>query len=801
VFKKIFKSVMVVAMLFSSAFVAVGCACTDPDDEFPSAYNAEFEEYSEKVVSIMDKIGILDASTIGIENENEAVSARLLSNTYQDNSGEIWDILEGVSDKEVKDLYFTFQDAFEQTYFIPLIVGRAISKYYGEANFYGVKVNTPWNQYVETIKNGNITTTSVYTPAGEVFDKETFIVMNMNYVSLENYTLSFVLFNINESRLYYFNLDHQGNLIAYSYNSDEVEYNNFVLYSHDGFDGYEITDMTICDSIKALIIDEFRIPNKDNIRAIKNNVKHNIDETKWDWASGYFFGGSDDGHVVDHYSYLDEGNSTLASIGSDGSKTTLTIPRSARYISSFLVVGNSGTDGSSDTITLVIPETVRGIKKWNQDNTEIVDASIDELIVVTHDGKTLANIQVAEESPLFMAGEGDLKDLEGNVIYHMNKPVTGGVLNITSMVKRFVADPSRAIERDYAGKDLYVGSVHTLNLNIEPSVSGYDLRMISSLFPNLRTLNITGTGSENQRVDLRFSTRDITINVDVIGNVEIISDFQNTPTNHELIISNVDTRVEYYDNTNTVSATVPWTRKYYELNQELYIRVDISKITFATDTNNYDEALENTYMYEDIALNGWVVKVNSMDSPEYVEEITIPSEYYGRNIEGVIVDLYLGHVRVTLPNTLDKIYIYNYQSNFEVVNTIIFNGTLEEFESKLASEGFIINLVCDDYNGVYSNGYMRVSVNFEGNITNTVVNCGENEGMCNFGVEVTLPSYIDDNYDYYYTDQYDNRYDMSTFYGTMLVGEVECSPTREVLTLTFGSSPKQVENPGDNPRR
>jgi hypothetical protein len=75
---------------------------------------------------------------------------------------------------------------------------------------------------VETLNNGNVTTTSVYTPAGEVFDKETFIVMNMNYVSLENYTLSFVVFNIDESRLYYFNLDHQGNLIAYSYNSDSA---------------------------------------------------------------------------------------------------------------------------------------------------------------------------------------------------------------------------------------------------------------------------------------------------------------------------------------------------------------------------------------------------------------------------------------------------------------------------------------------------------------------------------------------------------------------------------------------------
>ena len=797
--KKIFKRVMTIAMVFSSVFAIVGCFGSDPDDEFPSAYNAEFEEYSAKVISIMDKIGILDAATIGVEPENEGATARLLSNTYPNNSSAIWDILENAQDAEVRDLYYTFQDAFEQTYFVPLIVGRAISGYYGEANFYGVKVNTPFNQYVETVKNGNTTTTSVYTPAGEVFDKETFIVMNMNYVSLENYTLNFVLFNIDESRLYYFNLDHQGNLIAYSYNSDGEEYNNFVLYSYDGFDGYEITDMAICNSVKALIIDEFRSANKDNIRAIKNDVQYNIDETKWDWASGYFFGGSDDGHVVDHYSFIDSEGSVLASIGSDGTKTTFTIPRNVRYLSTNLLVGNPGTDGSSDTITLVIPETVRGIKKYDN-NHNIVDASIDELVIVTHDGKTLANIEVAEESPLFMAGEGDLKDLAGNVIYHMNKPVVGGVMDANSMIKRFIGEHSGALIRDYENKSAYVSSVHTLNLIIENTISSYDLRMITSLFPNLRTFNITGEGSENTIIDLLISTSDITINVNVTGNVGIMSGFQNTPTNHKLNILNEDARVVYYDDTNTVSATVPWTRTYYEFNQELDIRVDISKITFATDTNNYDEALENTEMYQDYDLDGWVIKINSLERPDlYVDEITIPSEYYGREIAGVIIGLSNGPVEVTLPNTLKKIYIYNYQMNYEVVNKVIFNGTLAEFESKLANEGFIINLKCSDYEGVYTSGYARVSVNLEGTVKTNVTYCSAYEGVCTFGVSVDRPDYIDDNYDYYYEDQYGNKY-AYYYYNDDISIEIECEYARDVLHLTFGKTLKENNGGGNKPR-
>lgn len=774
---------MTIAMVFSSVFAIVGCSCSNPDDEFPSAYNAEFEEYSAKVISIMDKIGILDAAIIGVETENEGATARLLSNAYPNNRSAIWDILENVQDVEVRDLYYTFQDAFEQTYFIPLIVGRAISQYYGEANFYDVKVNTPWNQYVETIKNGNTTTTSVYTPAGEVFEKETFIVMNMNYISLENYTLSFVLFNIDESRLYYFNLDHQGNLIAYSYNSDGEEYNNFVLYSNDGFDGYEITDMTICNSVKALLIDEFRSANKDSIRNIKNNVKHNIDSTKWDWASGYFFGGSDDGHIVDYYSYLDSENSTLASIGSDGSKTTLTIPRNVRYISSFFVVGNAQTDGSSDIITLVIPETVRGIKKWNQDNTEIVDASIDELVIVTHDGKTLANIQVAEESPLFMAGEGDLKDLESNVIYHMNKPVTGGVLDITNMAKKFAADPSRAIERDYANKDLYVGSVHTLNLDIELSVPGYDLRMISSLFPNLRTLNITGTGSENQRVDLLFSTRDITINYDVIGKVDVITSFQSMPANHKLNILNDDARIDYYDDTNTVRATVPWSKEYHQLiaNEAPLWRIPIENITFGVDP--YIDMLSKvTYNKFDDWLR---IQINANNA----SSITIPESYFGMHFKEVEITASNTNFYVSIPSTTTSLTLTNVMesTNYGMNMTIEYNGTFQEFKNILVVDTydtFRINLISNDFEGEYSYNLSKVTINtVEGSDISyeyaSPVENGYNMRIYN----IYVPNDVDmSKYYYFYTDQDGNIYAVEAEHYYYI--DIEMSELKD-LVLTF----------------
>ncbi len=753
------KSLMVITVAFSSLWAVVGCACFDPDDEFNSAYNAEYEEYSKKVISIMDKIGILDAATLGKDSETEGASARLLSNTYSSNSDEIWDILEDVDDPEVKDLYYTYQDAFEQTYFIPLIVGRAISEYYGEASFYGVKVNTPWNQYVETTKNGNTTTTRVYTPAGEVFDKETFIVMNMNYVSLDNYTLSFLVFNIDESRLYYFNLDHEGNLIAYSYNIDGEEYNNFVLYSHDRFDGYKITDMTICNSIKTLIIDEFRSVNKDSIKTIKNNVSYNIDATKWDWASGYFFGGSEDGHVVDHYSFIDEDSSVLASIGSDGTKTTFTIPRNVRYLSTHLLVGMSQTDKSSDTITLVIPETVRGIKKYDG-NRNLIDASTDELIVSTHDGKTLANIQVAQGSPLFMAGEGDLRDLEGNVIYHMNKPVAGGVMDANLMIKKFVGDHSGAVIRDYENKSAYVNSITTLNYELDPNTND-TLERITGLFPNLRTINISGEGemNNNNSIMLRLASNDITINVNATGNFAISTDFQRIPSNHVLNVLNSNIEFDYYDVSNTVRANVPWSRDYHQLmgNEAPLWRIPIENITFGVD--EYAHILSKVN-YQKIG-NGLKVTIDTTE----VSSLTLPNAYYSLEFNEVEIWGSSSNSYISLSRGVDSLTLYNMSelNNYGRSLTIEYEGTYDEFESILNISEYSalrINLICDGFNGEYAYNISKIRVIHGESSEELYKVVYVNEPYTRLS-DIPVPNDVNmELYSYYYKDQDQNIYEL-----------------------------------------
>lgn len=786
--KKMMKNIMIFTLTCCSVFALVGCSCFDPEDEFPSAYNAEFEEYSMKVISIMDKIGIVDKSIFETNDNNTPTSASLLSNTYHDNSSEIWNIIEGVQDAEEKDLYYTFLDAFEQSFYIPLIVGRAISEYYGEANFYGVKVNSPWNQYVETVKQGNARVTSVYTPAGEVFEKETFIVMSIDYTSIDNYSVNFVVFNIDYTSLYYFNLDHQSNLIAYSYNSDGDEHNNFVLYSHDDFDGYEITDMIICNSVKALLMDEFTSVNKDSIRNIKNNVKHNIDETKWDWAMGYFFSGSGDGHIVDYYGYLDSENSVLASIGSDGTKTTLTIPRSVRYISSMLMVGNYSTDGASDTITLVIPETVRGIKKRDEANGEIIEASIDELVIVTHDGKTLANIVVAEESPLFMTGEGDLRDLEGNVIYHMNQPVSGGVLDGTSMYERFSSDPSRSLERDYAGKNLYVNSVHTINLEIENDNSYYELRMLTSIFPNLRTLNLSGEASDDTRIDATFATSDIEINYNITGKVNFIVDFQSVPTKHQLNILNSNIKLAYEDISNTVRASVPWSREYHELQPHdgPLERVGIESITFAQDA--YADFLSQVE-YQKVE-NGLRVKIDA----NQVSSVVIPETYYGLEFKEVEIWGNTSPLHVSIPSSVESLILMNVNetSNYGKSITIQYAGTYQEFENILELTQYDtirINLICEGFSGEYTYNVSKMIINNGTTTQEFYKTVYVNEPYTRF-YNIPMPNDVNmDNNRYYYTDQDGKVYEV--MYENYYYIDIDMVTLKD-LTLTLHQEAKTM---------
>ena len=106
---------------------------------------------------------------------------------------------------------------------------------------------------------------------------------------------------------------------------------------------------------------------------------------------------------------------------------------------------------------------------------------------------------------------------------------------------------------------------------------------------------------------------------------------------------------------------------------------------------------------------------------------------------------------------------------------------------------------CSDYEGVYTSGYARVSVNLAGNVKTSVTYCSSYEGVCHLSVTVDRPEYVDDNYDYYYEDQYGNKY-VYYYYNDSISIEIECEYARDVLYLTFGRSLKENSGGGDKPR-
>jgi hypothetical protein len=170
--KKFFRGFITLVLLLSLG------ACGKKEEKPKAADNAEFDEYSAMLLSILEDIGLIETEEpVAYVNRS---SAATLANNFEDNKDDIWNIVENEGSKQPVDVYYSYLDVFEQTFYIPLIMGDALKNYYGVSTFYGVKSNTPFGQYVMTTSNNNINkTTYVYSPVGTVFETEMFLVMDL----------------------------------------------------------------------------------------------------------------------------------------------------------------------------------------------------------------------------------------------------------------------------------------------------------------------------------------------------------------------------------------------------------------------------------------------------------------------------------------------------------------------------------------------------------------------------------------------------------------------------------------------
>ena len=752
-------------------------ACGKKDKEPKAVDNAEFDEYSSMLLSIMYDIGLVDMDEpVAKVNRNGAAT---LANNFEDNKDEIWDIIENEESKQSVDIYYSYLDVFEQTFYIPLIMGDALKNYYGVSTFYGVKSNTPFGQYVMTTSNNNVNkTTYVYSPVSTVFETEMFLVMDLNYTNVDNYRIESIMFNPDYSRLYYACLDDDGKFFFLEHNiSDGTNYSH-IRYSNGGFAGYEITDMTVINNVKAMIMEEFSSINNDSIRDVGNNVKYNVSTKHWNLAMEKYLPGAGLTEESIIYSYADSENTILASIHTDGTVTDLVIPRTIRYLSEFFVVSVDNVNYSE--VTLTIPSTVVGIK--NNDMGTIVDVDVEDFKLNTANYKAIGNIIVEEGSTLFRSGEGHLYSTSGKRLYTLNVADPTGVLNVNDVT----FDPAAFDERP-----LYTNSIHTVNFTLDEDLRLMDLTRSLS---NLRTINITGECASSCNVDITTKSDNLTVNLNVSGQVYVSVMFDKSPSVHKVNVLNSEARISYgYENGSSAKVTLPWSKSYYDLfnmSEQLFIspHAQESDITFATDA--YD-ALSNTFIT--------VLENNKMKlemTSDNVQTLVIPEDYYGRRFTEV--NIRIGEnkiIDVTLPSSVTKLYINaDFADNYGKDSTIRFNGTLDEFKTIIQNEEyqrFRVNLICNDYTGVYSHYVIQATLNYNGTSEIRYVGLSCDGTHCEYTIENVYleDGYNTDNYDYYYLDNMGMLHNINIGYIPKIHSIFEKDNYYDI-TLTYGKSAK-----------
>lgn len=132
------KSYLIVAILLVSLLVAtVFTACGAPK-------NKEFKDFEKQVLTIAKDNGVetpTEYENIAKASDKNMNYSRVKEvgdskgNLYKNNSKSIYDMLEKYEDKTEESGTAYKQDVFEQTVFIPLVMGKIINEFYNEKNF------------------------------------------------------------------------------------------------------------------------------------------------------------------------------------------------------------------------------------------------------------------------------------------------------------------------------------------------------------------------------------------------------------------------------------------------------------------------------------------------------------------------------------------------------------------------------------------------------------------------------------------------------------------------------------------
>ena len=435
--KKFLLCLLVVVLACTLVLVA---ACDETE-------NAEFEEYRKIVTAMAQKV-----------NEDWGTSQNIKSGKLyrQHPAEEIDAIVEQCTEKTPSDNSLFFKDTFDQSIYIPVVVGEIVAQDFGGTSFYNVGITiADLNEHVMTVSDGTKKTSYAYRHDPDNPQDDNFVVIEIDFTDAENFQFVALRFDDQLQHCVYFYGDSHKNFVTVCNDlRNGHENNNYVAYTK-GNASYMITDVKTVRNCFETVAEQYTETVKQSAKDVLKNVSYTVTYQQFLEHMGNYVEIS-----TTAGDWMMNGNIV---IGYQGTSSVITLPDDATKIWCNFYISDS-------VKTLIIPENIKSVAA----TTDYVEA-----------------LQNGQEPP-DADYTADLSQIVNCPAKYLR--ILGGynLTDVQSSADLFVAD-NHCLYAD-TGELLYVTENDNItSLTIDENNLGLDVetQLATINLPNLKNLDIT----------------------------------------------------------------------------------------------------------------------------------------------------------------------------------------------------------------------------------------------------------------------------------------------------------------------
>lgn len=647
------------------------------------------------------------------------------------------------SSEDYEERKIDIANAFEQSMYIPVIVGEGLVKYRKQSNFYNLITFYNNDGYVKVTNSGNETSTYIYIPGDVSYDHDThYMYFDVTYNNENDYNFNGYEVSDTGNTEWFFYGDNTLTFIEYSKTAETCE----VRYQNANLSNRIYSDEVLTHAIREKIKNHFENVNKAEFEVLKRDVQFVVTEEEANEIIDRLFPGN---QAIESKGIMIDKDSGAAYMYAAKGEERVVIPNNVQYLTQDFYIFIEG-----DTIVkeLYIPKSIIGIKDESNNITNVRNLSI--IVRKDSDVLYLEKIEVEAGSTLFKVEGPLLTSYDGTaLLYVMNRKTTE--LDLL----KFNYFPRRIIET-FCPKTIL--GAKTLKFNNYPNATDegnlyfyfvgnnmsynyhYDLlevhnvtndtRIYFSGNNSIKHLVLEGDFESVEICDSEEIISEITLHssrenaylsgdftglkiIDIYNNV-YSNDFETIRCNniekivvHEGVTSFDLTKIEFdYYEYKTVEVELPSTLEYFEyrrgdMNAHIKISTKVNGIIFKDVSNlkqeGYEVVIEDqpelNQLFEDYEFITYDPKGNG-DTLELItyrgmeSELYVPSQISGKTVTSFRMEAVTTLTQEELPNlnVLKKVHLPNTISFFGFYSTmsenkyhleeLYFDGTLEQFK-------------------------------------------------------------------------------------------------------------------------